>query len=169
MQTTVIIALGSNRRHGRHGDPARVIRAAVSALSAILNVTAVSRLRATPPMGPKQRGYVNAALAATSDLAPAALLAALHDIERAFGRRRRRKWGPRVLDLDLVAYGDIVSRGRVRLPHPGMHLRRFVLDAVVEVAPGWRHPLTGLTVRQMRARLTRPRPLRREAPACRGS
>ncbi len=170
MQAIVIIALGSNRRHGRNGAPAAVIRAAVAALAdSGVQVEAVSRLRATAPVGPKQRGYVNAAIRATTSLGPADLLAVLHRIEADFGRTRRRKWGARVLDLDLIAYEDRVSFGRLRLPHPEMHRRAFVLDPVLEVAPEWRHPVLHLTVRQLRARLTRPTPVRREAARASGS
>ena len=167
MQAFVIIALGSNQRHGRHGAPVGVVRAALAALAvAGLSVDAVSKLRATAPVGPKQRGYVNAAVRGTTALGPAALLAVLHRIEAGFGRKRRRKWGARVLDLDLIAYGSIISdQPGLRLPHPQMHLRTFVLDPVCDVCPDWRHPRLRLTARQLRARLTRPSPVRRETPA----
>ena len=171
MQATVIIALGSNRRHGRHGSPAQILRAAIIAMGrAGVKVGKVSRLRATAPVGPKQRGYVNAALRGTTALPPADLLAALHGIEAAFGRRRRRKWGPRVLDLDLIAYGRLVTRSAgLVLPHPEMHRRSFVLDPLCDIYPDWRHPQLGLSAQQLRVRLTRPTPVRRETPAHVGS
>ena len=171
MQAIVIIALGSNQRHGHHGAPVGVVRAALAALATVgISVEAVSKLRATAPVGPKQRGYVNAAVRGTTALDPADLLALLHRVEADFGRKRRRKWGARVLDLDLIAYGSVVaSRPGLRLPHPEMHRRTFVLDPVQDVAPDWRHPGFNLTVRQLRARLTRPTPVRRETPAPWGS
>ena len=171
MQAIVIIALGSNQRHGRHGAPVAVVRAALTALATSgVTIVSVSRLRATAPVGPKQRGYVNAALRGTTMLGPQVLLAALHRIEADFGRKRRRKWGARVLDLDLIAYGSlIVTKHGLRLPHPEMHRRTFVLDPVCDVFPDWRHPRLGLTARQLRVRLTRPTPIRRETPAHGGS
>ncbi|MBV7256846.1 2-amino-4-hydroxy-6-hydroxymethyldihydropteridine diphosphokinase [Pacificimonas sp. WHA3] len=152
----IVIALGSNRAHGRHGAPRRVVAAALRALAdAGIAVERRSRIHTTAPLGPSQRRYANAVAAVATDLPPGALLGLLHDIEDDFGRRRQRRWGARVLDLDLIAYHDRVRGGPgLYLPHPAMHLRRFVLAPMMEVAPTWRHPILGLTVRQMYARLT---------------
>lgn len=171
MQVTVIIAIGSNQRHGRYGSPGQIVRAAITELGrAGVSVENVSRLRSTLPVGPKQRGYVNAAVRGASCLPPSDLLAALHRVETAFGRRRHRKWGPRVLDLDLIAYGGLVTRNAgLILPHPQMHRRSFVLDPLCDIYPDWRHPKLGLSVRQLRVRLTRPTPVRRKTPAHVGS
>ncbi|MDO9488203.1 MAG: 2-amino-4-hydroxy-6-hydroxymethyldihydropteridine diphosphokinase [Sphingomonadaceae bacterium] len=164
METLVIIALGSNRRHGHHGPPARVIAAAVEALGTqAIRVLRRSRLHATAPVGPSDRMFANAAVLATTSLSADALLGALKAIEREFGRKRGRRWAARVLDLDIIAYGDAVIPGRLRwakarglvIPHRAMHLRRFVLDPVAEVAPEWRHPRLNRTVRQLRAKLSR--------------
>ncbi len=164
MGTQVIIALGSNRRHGRHGPPARIVAAAIEALGAYgIHVLRRSRLHATAPVGPSERTFANAAVAATTELAPEALLAALKTIERDFGRRRGRRWAARVLDLDIVAFGNSVTPGRLKwstarglvIPHRAMHLRRFVLDPVADVAPDWRHPVFNRSVRQLRARSAR--------------
>ena len=79
-----------------------------------------------------------------------ALLTVLQRVERGFGRKRWRRWGARVLDLDLLAFGQQVLTGdRLRVPHPELHRRLFVLAPMREVVPGWRHPRLGLTVRQM--------------------
>lgn len=164
MGTQIIIALGSNRRHRRHGAPARVVAAAIDALAAAgIGILRRSRIHATAPVGPSDRTFANAAVLAQTDLDAATLLAALKSVERAFGRTRGRRWAARVLDLDIIAYGDRVVPGRLRwrtarglaIPHRSMHERRFVLDPVVEVAPNWRHPLLGRTVRQLRARTSR--------------
>ena len=88
------------------------------------------------------------------------MLARLKAIERAFGRRPGRRWGARVLDLDIILWsgGCWRSKGLV-VPHPRYRDRTFVLRPLHDVAPRWRDPLTGLTPRQLEARLTRPRPL----------
>ena len=160
--TSYAIALGSNRRHGRHGAPRRVVVAAIEALTkAGICVRARSKIRATAAMGGAGRGFANAAVLADADLGPDALLATLKAIEREFGRRSGRRWAARVLDLDLIFRVGPVPHRRTRrltLPHPGLATRAFVLDPLADVAPRWRHPRTGRTVRQMRARLRRARP-----------
>jgi 2-amino-4-hydroxy-6-hydroxymethyldihydropteridine diphosphokinase len=149
------IALGSNRRHGRHGAPAAVVRAALSELG---ETVAVSHIIATPALGPAGRSFANAAAIVGSDLGPDEMLAHLKAIERAFGRRGGRRWGPRVLDLDIILWsgGAWGGPGPI-IPHSSFRERRFVLDPLAEIAPEWRDPITGRTVRQLRARLTRPR------------
>ena len=167
MAANLLIALGSNRRHGRHGAPAGVVAAAIAALGdAGFAVTARSRIRATAAVGPGGRSYANAVVAATSDLAPGAAVAALKRIEAAFGRRGGQRWGARVLDLDLLAADGAILPGHLGwrraehgliVPHKRLHVRSFVLDPLAEVAAGWRHPVLGATVRQLRARLRRPK------------
>ena len=164
MESNVIIALGSNRRHHRYGAPPHVLTAAIAALATIgVHVRRTSRIHVTAPVGPSDRAFANAAILAATALPPAALLVALKEIERSFGRRRSRRWGARVLDLDIIAYGGTMLPGRLRwpsapglvIPHRAMHLRRFVLDPVAEVAPGWRHPRLNRSIRQLRARSRR--------------
>ena len=156
------IALGSNRRHGRHGSPAAVVQAAVAAIAQLGEIEAVSGIRSTPALGPAGRGFANAALLLSTRLEPDELIAELKAVERAYGRRRGRRWGPRVLDLDIILWseGPWESAGLV-VPHPEFRARPFVLDPVAEIAPDWRDPLTGLTVRRLRARLRAPRPVDR--------
>lgn len=156
------IALGSNRRHGRHGGPESVIAAALAALQAAgVAVIAVSPVIRTAAIGPAGRGFANAAALVATPLSPPALLALLKRIERDFGRRRGRRWGARVLDLDILLWSGgawppfprPARPGRLIVPHPGLPERGFVLDPLVRVAPEWRHPRSGRTVRQLRARL----------------
>lgn len=162
-KTSYAIALGSNRRHGRHGGPAAVLAAAVEAIeSRGLAIEAVSRIRATPALGPAGRSFANAALIVSTGLSPIALLALLKGIERAFGRRRGRRWGPRVLDLDVILWSEGIWTGAgITIPHPGFRARRFVLEPLAEVAPDWRDPLTGLSVRQLLHRFERRTPVDR--------
>ncbi|KPF62644.1 hypothetical protein IP88_14465 [alpha proteobacterium AAP81b] len=159
MDETILIALGSNRRHGRHGAPAGVVAAAIAALGALgLHVIGQSRVWTTAPIGPGSRCYANAVVAVRTPLPLAEVLARLQALERDFGRRRGQRWGDRVLDLDILAAGArVVALPGLAVPHPELPRRRFVLDPLVEVAPAWRHPKLGLTARQLRARLARVR------------
>lgn len=158
-----LIGLGSNRPHGRHGPPERVIRAAIDALAAEgVVVRRVSRVLRTPAMGPSDRDFANAAVLVESDLPPLTLLALLHRIERAFGRRRYRRWGARVLDLDILLWsGGVWASRRLTVPHPGLALRDFALGPACEIAPGWRHPGRNRTLRQLAGQLRKPRPVDR--------
>jgi 2-amino-4-hydroxy-6-hydroxymethyldihydropteridine diphosphokinase len=154
--TSYAIALGSNRR-SRHGSPAATLRAA---LAAIGGVKAVSTIRATPALGPAGRSFANAVAIVESRLTPDALLAELKAIERAFGRRPGRRWGPRVLDLDIILWsGGIWAGPGPIVPHRAFRGRAFVLQPLAEIAPSWRDPVSGATMRQLLARLTAPRPV----------
>jgi len=165
-RTSYAVAIGSNRRHGRHGTPARVVAAAVLALQqAGLAVAARSAIRATPAFGGAGRAFANAAVIVQTSLEPAALLVLLKQIERRFGRRPGRRWGPRVLDLDILlwsrgAYAD----NALAVPHPALATRDFVMQPLEEIAPDWRDPPTGLTVRHLRARLNGAKPVDRSGP-----
>lgn len=149
------VAIGSNRRHGRHGGPAGVVAAAAAALAALGEVRAIAPVRATAALGPGGRRFANGAVWIESALDPPAMLAALKRLERQFGRRRGRRWGPRVLDLDIILWSGGRFRGPgLAVPHPAFREREFVLAPLAAIMPGWRDPETGRTVRQLRARLT---------------
>ncbi|HZG09146.1 MAG TPA: 2-amino-4-hydroxy-6-hydroxymethyldihydropteridine diphosphokinase [Allosphingosinicella sp.] len=161
-KTSYAVALGSNRRHGVYGAPAAVVRAAGAALAAEPGVAleTLSTIRATPALGPAGRSFANAAAILSSSHDPAQMLVRLKAIERAFGRRPGRRWGPRVLDLDIVLWSHgPFAEASLTIPHPAFRARRFVLDPLAELVPGWRDPLTGLTIRQLHARLAAPRPV----------
>jgi 2-amino-4-hydroxy-6-hydroxymethyldihydropteridine diphosphokinase len=151
--TSYAIALGSNRR-SRYGSPAETVRAAADSLG----VERLSRIRATAAVGPPGRGFANAAACLRSDLDPPGLLGALKRIERDFGRRRGRRWGPRVLDLDIILWseGSWAQDGLI-VPHPEFRRRAFVLEPLAEIMPDWRDPITGATIRQLLHRLRRAR------------
>ncbi|MGQ0384176.1 MAG: 2-amino-4-hydroxy-6-hydroxymethyldihydropteridine diphosphokinase [Gammaproteobacteria bacterium] len=129
------VALGSNR-----DGPARQVEAAMAALATIPETRLVSRSRLwkSRPMGPRdQPDFVNAAAALLTALEPPALLAALAAIEKRMGRVEPPvRWGPRVIDLDLLAVGaDLRQEAGLTLPHPGLHQRNFVLYPLAEIAP----------------------------------
>jgi 2-amino-4-hydroxy-6-hydroxymethyldihydropteridine diphosphokinase len=159
--TSYALALGSNRR-SRRGSPTETLAAA----AAELGVERLSRIRQTTAVGPAGRGFANAAGILRSPLDPLELLDELKALEGSFGRRRGRRWGPRVLDLDIILWSDgsWVGPGLV-VPHPEFRRRSFVLDPLAEIAPGWRDPVTGLTVRHLLARLRRAAPLTAAPPA----
>ncbi len=162
MEHRYLIALGSNIRHHRHGPPHRVLAAALAALGeAGLRLERASPVFASAPLGPSLRRYANAAVIVRCRLSPPELLARLNAIESRFGRRRGGEpWRARVLDLDIVLWsgGAWASSGLV-VPHPAFRERGFVLRPAAAIAPAWRDPLGGLTLRQLLARLTRPRPV----------
>lgn len=168
METTVLIAIGSNRRHGRHGPPERVVAAAIAAMAGRgLDPVRQSRVHATAPLGPGGRRFANAAVMVKTRLGLAAVLEVIKAIERAFGRRGGQRWGDRVLDLDIIGAGAAIVRARgMTVPHPRMADRRFVLDPLAQIAPDWRHPVLHATVRQLRARAMRPKGLVRVVGTC---
>jgi 2-amino-4-hydroxy-6-hydroxymethyldihydropteridine diphosphokinase len=127
-----------------------MVRAAVAALGPVV---AVSRFFATAPVGPSSRRFANAALILDSAESPRALLDRLKRIERDFGRRPGRRWGARVIDLDIVLWsGGVWADPVLTVPHRAFRARRFVLDPLAALVPAWRDPVTGLTVRQLLAR-----------------
>jgi len=155
MTATYVIALGSNRR-GRHGAPADEVRAA---LNAVGGVVIASPIVETAPIGPARRRFANAVAVIASDELPPALLARLKGIETAFGRRRGERWSDRVIDLDIVLWsGGAWSEPGLTVPHAAFRQRAFVLLPMVAVAGGWRDPVTGRSVRQLAAQLTRRAP-----------
>ena len=159
-----LLALGSNQRHHRYGAPSSVLGAALERLAAEgLGVVARSAWIESAPLGPSARRYANGAALVASALDPPALLALLKRIEHAFGRRGGQRWGARVLDLDIVLWsGGRWSAprrtGGLTIPHAAFRQRSFVLVPAAAIAPGWRDPgpgsTTGLSLRQLRARLT---------------
>jgi 2-amino-4-hydroxy-6-hydroxymethyldihydropteridine diphosphokinase len=139
----VLLGLGGNL-----GDPVAAIEAALQRLDAEgVRVTRRSPLYRTPPWGvTEQPDFVNACVAAETTLSPAALLALIHRIEAALGRERRERWGPRPIDIDILAYGDeAVDEPGLTIPHPRLTERAFVLVPLCDIAPD--HVIKGRTVR----------------------
>lgn len=162
MSSSYLVALGSNRRHHLFGSPRDVVCAAMEELAALGTVVARSQIMDTPPLGPAQRRFANAACEIESEYDPPSLLAGLKRLERDFGRRAGQRWGDRVLDCDIVVWsgGEFASRA-LTIPHPHFARRAFVLTPAQQIAPDWRDPVSGRTLRQLNARLTRKRALPR--------
>ena len=157
-----LISLGSNQRHTVIGPPARVLPAAIAALEMPdIDLYEASATMQSAAVGPSRRVYANAAVIVASPLDPPALLSRLHVIEAHFGRERRgQRWRSRVLDLDIILWsGGIWADETLAIPHPAMRNRSFVLTPAAMIAPDWRDPVSGLSLRQLQSRLTRPKPL----------
>ncbi len=148
----VAVALGSNL-----GDRQAHLEAAVARLRERLSDLRVSPFFETEPvdMVGQQARVLNAAVTGVFDGTAAGLLAELLAIERERGRERQHRGAARTLDLDLILFGEErVDTPDLVVPHPRFRGRRFVLEPLAEVAPDWRDPVTGLTVRELLARLT---------------
>ncbi len=181
----IILGLGSSRS-GPWGSPAETIEQCRQELAGhVFTISAWSSLYETAGVGPGRSSvFVNAAVAGDSHLAPDALLRALKRIERRAGGRSAMPWGPRSLDIDILAYkgrvigwparqGNMTRAGhgerRLSIPHPQLHLRPFVLAPLAEVAPNWRHPVLGTsacTLWNRMAEHNRGRILRKLDSAC---
>jgi 2-amino-4-hydroxy-6-hydroxymethyldihydropteridine diphosphokinase len=146
-------------RHRRHGRPGQVLRAALAELPGEgIAVERASPVISSAPLGPSRRRFANAAAVVSAGMEPGEFFAVLQAIESRFGRRRGQRWSARVLDLDIVLWeGGPYADSRLIIPHPRFRERAFVLQPCAQVAPNCRDPVTGLTIRQLHARLTRPR------------
>jgi 2-amino-4-hydroxy-6-hydroxymethyldihydropteridine diphosphokinase len=157
MRTLAAIALGSNLE-SRFGDREANLREAVRRIETLGEVKSVSSFYDTEPVGlVEQPKFLNGALLLETELGPQELMRGLLGVERAMGREREGAVlkGPRVIDLDLLLYGDWVLWAEdLILPHPRMEERRFVLEPLAEIAPEWLHPVLGVTVRELLERLS---------------
>lgn len=150
-----LIALGSNRRLAGIGAPRAVLDAAIAAMTAEgWQIEAVSDWVDSAPLGPSLRRYANGAAVIAGDLEPPEALECLQAIELAFGRERRgQRWRSRTLDLDIVLWsGGAWHSPGLDIPHPLFRERAFVLGPAAKIAPDWRDPVSGLTLRQLAAR-----------------
>ena len=133
------IAIGSNRPHGRHGRPAGVVEAAIARLDWDFGLFDASPIMLNPAHGGAGRDFANAVALVESAVEPADMLRRLKRLEREFGRRRGKRWGPRVLDLDVALWSGGKWRSRrLTSPHRELRKRGFVLQPLAAIAPSWR-------------------------------
>jgi len=150
---TAYLGLGANL-----GDPAATLSAVrrIFARTSGLEVSGASALYRTEPVAgpPGQPDYLNAVLQVRTVLGPRQLLELCRDLESRFGRRRQVRWGARTLDLDILLYDDLhLEEPDLTIPHPRLHLRRFVLEPLCELAPERVHPELGRSFRRLLAEL----------------
>jgi 2-amino-4-hydroxy-6-hydroxymethyldihydropteridine diphosphokinase len=152
----ILIGLGGNLPSRRFGPPQRTLEAALAALQErAIGVRRRSRwYRSQPVPDDGQPWYVNGVAELDTTLPPEALLGSVLELEAAFGRVRSRRWAPRVIDLDILAYHDLANwdarpAAPPILPHPRLHERAFVLAPLAELAPAWRHPVLGRTAAEL--------------------
>ena len=152
------IAIGSNRPHGRHGRPTGVVEAAIARLDEEFGLFDAAPIILNPALGQAGRDFANSVALVECDLDPPEMLRRLKIIEQNFGRRPGRRWGPRVLDLDLVLWSGGKWRSRrLTVPHAQLDRRSFVLQPLAAITPNWR--IRGaLTARHLAHRLARSAP-----------
>jgi 2-amino-4-hydroxy-6-hydroxymethyldihydropteridine diphosphokinase len=147
MATLAYLSLGSNlgNREGKLQEAARQ-------LQALGRVAAVSSFYETEPVEfTEQPWFLNCAVALETALKPQELMTAILGIEKAMGRQRVQKKGPRVIDIDILLFRDVaLDSAEVTIPHPAMDERRFVLEPLAEIAPEARHPVLNKTIRELR-------------------
>jgi 2-amino-4-hydroxy-6-hydroxymethyldihydropteridine diphosphokinase len=151
------IAIGSNRPHGRFGRPQAVVEAAMARLDQEFGLFDASPIVLNTAHGGAGRDFANAVALVESGVEPPEMLRRLKAIEREFGRRRGRRWGPRVLDLDIAVWSGGRFRSRqLTIPHPQLAKRSFVVQPLAAIGPNWR--VGPVAVRHLAHRLQAPRP-----------
>ncbi|MDR2136850.1 MAG: 2-amino-4-hydroxy-6-hydroxymethyldihydropteridine diphosphokinase [Synergistaceae bacterium] len=150
MTVVAAVGLGSNLGN-RLLNLRNALRHVKTANPGALQVLQTSDVFETPPWGvTDQPHFLNACLTAECALSPEELLALLKDIEAKMGRKETRRWGERMIDLDILAMGSLIySSSGLRVPHADMHRRSFVLVPLAQVLPDWIHPVTNRSVAEM--------------------
>jgi 2-amino-4-hydroxy-6-hydroxymethyldihydropteridine diphosphokinase len=141
------VALGSNI-----GDSQAILEAAIETLTQTpgIYLEARSNWYETKAVGPPQPDYLNGCVTLQVEMLPQQLLKILLGIEQQFGRVRQERWGPRMLDLDLLLFDDfIVDTPNLQIPHPRMRDRAFVLVPLAEIAPDWIEPVSGCVIKEL--------------------
>lgn len=160
---TAILLIGGNI-----GDRPKYLQQAALRIAARTGrITAESALYETAPWGEVQQpDYLNQALRLETELDAPTLLNVLLDVEKEIGRVRRQKWGARVIDIDLIFFNqEVITLPQLKVPHPQMQHRRFVLAPLSEIVPEWMHPILQLTVNQLLEACPDPLPVHKFAAA----
>lgn len=146
MDHTVYLSLGTNL-----GDRAANLKLAISSLPPQMTVKARSNVYETPPWGYTEQGaFLNQVVMATTYLEPELLLKHIKRLEVALGRETTFRYGPRLIDIDILFFDDLVlNTPLLTVPHPHLHERGFVLIPLMDIAPDLVHPVTGMSVREM--------------------
>jgi 2-amino-4-hydroxy-6-hydroxymethyldihydropteridine diphosphokinase len=146
MEHTLYLSLGTNL-----GDRAANLKQAIASLPPQMTVKTKSEVYETPPWGyTEQESFLNQAVKAVTYLDPEPLLKHLKRLEVALGRKATFRYGPRLIDIDILFYDDLVlETASLVIPHPHVHERGFVLMPLMDIAPDLVHPVTGRSVREM--------------------
>ena len=146
MKSKVFIALGSNI-----GNLEENLNAALKKLKKFCTVEKISAFYKTKPQGfLEQADFLNGVCLINTDLSPQDLLKKLKEIEKEMGRKKTFKDGPRLIDLDIIYYDDIIlNTAALTIPHPRAHTRLFVMQGLLEIAPDFRHPVLKKTNREI--------------------
>ena len=143
---TIFLALGSNL-----GDRMDNLRAAVRLMPPKVQITSTSRIYETPPWGYlEQPPFLNQVVRGITTLEPEALLKYIKQLEIKMGRQPTVRYGPRLIDIDILFYDDLIRENRnLTVPHPRLHERAFVLVPLADLAPDYRHPVIGMSIQQL--------------------
>ena len=139
----ILVAIGSNLNSKLYGSPEQNCKMAIGVLRKYFEVTQSSSFYMTEPI-PKseQPWFVNCIVNIKSKISPSKVLDTLLEIESQFGRKRNKKNEARVIDLDLIAYNSLIVKSfKLKLPHPRMHLRKFVMQPICDINENWVHPV----------------------------
>ena len=151
----ILVGIGSNLCSKKYGKPVDNCKEAIEVLKKEMIIESLSPWYQSEPLPiSNQPWYINGVLKVKTSLNPNNLLKTLLKIENSFGRTREKKNEPRVIDLDLLTYNDLVIDSRLLvIPHVRMHLRRFVLDPLIDIAPEWVHPIFKIKATELRKKL----------------
>ena len=151
----ILVGIGSNLCSKKYGKPVDNCKEAIEVLKKEMIIESLSPWYQSEPLPvSNQPWYINGVLIVKTSLNPNNLLKTLLKIENSFGRTRKKKNEPRVIDLDLLTYNDLVIDSKLLvIPHVRMHLRRFVLDPLIDIAPEWVHPILKIKATELRKKI----------------